>query len=148
MTCYYATVTDKKNVLLDHDLIIHKDKGGLVYPSGDVLRILKTCESVFKGVINSNDQLPEIKVKTELNFKLRNLVLRSLPNVFCGLSCDTENEIIAEDLHSFQLTKNIIDKYFRIRLLRHGQYFNEMVITKGKCGVRQKLNKSVLFQNL
>ena len=138
LTCYHATVTNEKNASIDHNLIILKDRGGLFYPSEDVLRILKTSESVFKTVISSNDDMPEIKVKKHLGIRLRNLVLRSLPDVFFNLPCDIENEVVAEELHSIQLTKEIIDKYMRIRLLRHGQFFTEMTILKSKCGLRQK----------
>ena len=136
LTCYHATVTNEKNASIDHNLIILKDRGGLFYPSEDVLRILKTSESVFKTVISSNDDMPEIKVKKHLGIRLRNLVLRSLPDVFFNLPCDTENEVVAEELHSIQLTKEIIDKYMRIRLLRHEQFFTEMTIIKSKCGLR------------
>ena len=81
--------------------------------------------------------------------KLRNRVLRSLSfNTFPNLECDFLNEIVNEDLHSTQLTKMIIDKYMRVRLLRYGQYFTEMSVVKNKCGMRQKLNKTILFQNL
>ena len=82
LTCYHATVTNEKNASIDHNLIILKDRGGLFYPSEDVLRILKTSESVFKTVISSNDDMPEIKVKKHLGIRLSNLVLRSLPDVF------------------------------------------------------------------
>ena len=35
-----------------------------------------------------------------------------------------------------------------IRLLRSGQYFTDMSMKKNKSGIRQKLNKSVIFQGL
>ena len=103
-------------------------------------------ESVFKTVVCSDDV--EIKIKKNLKIRLRNLVVRSLPRVFNSLICDKDNEIVSEDLHSVQLTKEIIDRYFRIRLLRHGQSFTETNIVKNKSGLRQKMTKSLLFQNL
>ena len=54
--------------------------------------------------------------------------------------------MIAEDCHSYQLAKIIVDKFMKIRLLRY--YFAEMTMKKGKTGIRQKLNKSVIFQGL
>ena len=74
-------------------------------------------------------------------------MLRSLPRVFNSLICDKDNEIVSEDLHLVQLTKEIIDRYYRIRLLRHGQNFTGTNILKNKSGLRQKMTKS-LFQNL
>ena len=47
---------------------------------------------------------------------------------------DLDNEIGAEDLHFLQLTKEIINYFMQIRLLRHGQYFTEMSLSKAKCG--------------
>ena len=144
-TCFLATLTEHKDISMDHDLIVLKDNGGLLYPSPDVLRILKISESVFKTVVCSDGV--EIKVKKNLKIQLRNLVLRSLPPVFLSLVCDKDNELVSEDLHSVQVTKEIIDRYFRIRLLRHGQNFTETNIVKDKSGLRPKMTKSLLFQN-
>ena len=85
-TCFIATLTEHKDITVDHNLIVLKDNSGLLYPSEDVLRILKTSESVFKTVVCS-DEL-EIKIKKNLKIWLRNLVLRSLPRVFNSLICD------------------------------------------------------------
>ena len=150
-TCYDATVTINKDAdVIDYSFISIKDKGGLIYPSHETLKILKTCETVFKCAVGGGNFLePKIIEKTNLNMKLRNRVLRSLSfNTFPNLECDFLNEIVNEDLHSTQLTKMIIDKYMRVRLLRYGQYFTEMSVVKNKCGMRQKLNKTILFQNL
>ena len=34
-----------------------KDRGGLLYPSGDILKILKTYEVAFKTVVSGKDFL-------------------------------------------------------------------------------------------
>ena len=60
-TCFLDTLTEHKDIPMDHDLIVLKVNGGLLYPSPDVLRILKTSESVFKTVVYSDEV--EIKVK-------------------------------------------------------------------------------------
>ena len=61
---------------------------------------------------------------------------------------DLENEIGSEDLHSFQITKAVINKLFEIRLLRHGQHYTQMKLVKAKVDLRQQYNKLVLFQGL
>ena len=62
-----------------------------------------------------------------------------LPNIsFPGLSCGFENEFVGEDIHSYQLTKEILHRFFEFRLFRYGQHYIEMVIQKGKCGLPQK----------
>ena len=64
------------------------------------------------------------------------MVLQALPSgLFSILSCDFSNEIVAEDLHSFQITKEVINSFMKIRLLRYGQYFTEMTMKKGKSGI-------------
>ena len=97
-TIYFlATLTEHKDISIDHNLIVLKDNGGLLYPSEDVLRILKASKSVFKTVVCSDGV--EIKIKKNLKIRLRNSVLRSLPCVFNSLICDKDNEIVSEDLH-------------------------------------------------
>ena len=87
--------------------------------------------------------------KSNLNLKLKNMALWALtPILFPNLSCDFNNAIVAEDLHSFQITKEVIDCIMKIRLLRCGRYFTGMTMEKGKSGLREKLNKTVLFQGL
>ena len=85
-TCFLATLAEHKDISIDHNLIVLKDNGGLLYPSEDVLRILKTSESVFKTVVCSDGV--EIKIKKNLKIRLRNSVLRSLPRVFNSMICD------------------------------------------------------------
>ena len=77
------------------------------------------------------------------------MALRSLPQrLFDSILCDFSNEMVTENCHSYQLTKRVIEKFMKRRPLRHGQYFTEMTIKKSKSGIRQKLNKSVIFQGL
>ena len=47
-----------------------KDQGGLLYPSGDILKILKTYEVTSKTVVSGKDfQHPKIMQKSKSNFK-------------------------------------------------------------------------------
>ena len=73
-TCYDATVTRNKDAdVIDYSFISIKDKGGLIYPSHETLKILRTCETVFKCAISGGNFLePKIIEKTNLNMKLRN----------------------------------------------------------------------------
>ena len=67
--------------------------------------------------------------------------MRDLPgSIFkCLDEHDFCNEFgMAEDLHSTQLTKKIVDYYFRIRLLRYGQYISQIKLKKGNEGMRQQ----------
>ena len=71
-------------------------------------------------------------------------------NIFCCLdehNFDTEFGL-AEDLHSTQLTKKIIDMYMKIRLLRYAQYYSQNKLKKDKEGKRQQLTKLIIFNGL
>ena len=101
------------------------------------------------NISGDNLKEPQIKYHGNLKFHLRNKVLRDmqLNKLFTSLeNHDLENEIGSEDL--FQITKAVIDKFFEIRLLRHGQHCTQMKLVKAKVGLRQQYNKLVLFQGL
>ena len=87
-TCYHSIISPKDIVSRDHYLIFGEDQGGLFHLS-DVLKILKTCEVVFKTVVSGEDfQNPKLMQKSKLNLKLRTMVLRSLPQrLFDGILC-------------------------------------------------------------
>ena len=123
-----------------------------MYPSNDVVKILKTCERIFRCNVSGYDfHNPLVIQKKNLKAGLRMKVLRELPaNLFSSLERhDVGNEFgMAEDLHSTQLTKTVIDRFFQIRLLRYAQYVTQKVIRKGKHGMRQQSNKLTLFKGL
>ena len=104
----------------------------------------------FKEVVVGRDyKTPSITAEKKLKMRLTNKAIRILPhNLFHGLQCDNENEIVREDLHSSQIIKEILHRFFELRLLRYGQHYSQTVIQKGKCGLRQSLNKTVLFSNM
>ena len=94
---------------------------------------------------------PKITSNRHINVVMATSVRQSLEggNLFPTLnSHDTEHEILFEELHSTQLEKEIINKYFKVRSLTYGIVYHKSVIQKSKVGVRQQSNKLVLFQNL
>ena len=133
--CFRALELDSSQVPnYAFDFIILKNRGGLVFPSNGVLRILKAAE-----VVGGTYSFPSITAEKKLILVLQNKTIRMLPNIsFPGLSCDFENEFVGEDIHSYQPTKEILHRFFELRLIRYGQHYTEMVIQKGKCGLRQK----------
>ena len=133
-------------------LINFKDRGGLLRPSPGVLKIVRECEKVFRlCVCGLDSSKPKITSNRHINVVMATSVRRSLEggNLFPTLnSHDTEHEILFEELHSTQLEKEIINKYFKVRSLTYGIVYHKSVIQKSKVGVRQQSNKLVLFQNL
>ena len=63
-------ISPKGIVSCGHYLILAKDQGGLLYLSGDVLKILKTCEVALKNFVRGKDfQNPKIMQKSKSNFQ-------------------------------------------------------------------------------
>ena len=86
-----------------------------------------------------------------LRSKMKIRILQELydASVFNSLNQhDIENHDPLEDLHSTQLCKQIAHKYLDMRLFRYQQQYTDGVIHKGKVGIRQKLNKSLIFSGL
>ena len=112
-----------------------KDRGGLLYPSADVIKIISACEVVFKYYVSGEDfKNPKILNNSSIKGKMRNSVVHAISgNVFSSLEdYDFDIDIGTEDLHSLQLTKAIVDSYLNIRLLRYGQYYTEIVLKKNE----------------
>ena len=132
-------------------LIALKDKGGLVYPSDSVMKVLNMSERVFKqfvsGLTPGNFQI--IKTRN-LHQKLVGKVVSELsPSVFANLwRHDMENSNINEDFHSTQIIKSIALKFFMLRLMRYGQEYTQSVLKLKLIGKRKQLNKLILFQGL
>ena len=146
-----AALLEKENILAYHNSLTNlKNRGGLVIPSIDVVRILKKCEAFFRVYVSGCTGDLQISCVKNIKGILANKIQRELfsDGLFRSLlNHDYENCFITEDLHSTQLTKKIIDYFLRIRFFRYGQrYSSEM--KKSKHGLRQQLNKSVLFQGL
>ena len=86
--CFEAVLLgDNDDLEYDDGFIASKDRGGLTFPSNDVVRILKTCEQVFRCNVSGNDfSNPQVMMKQNLKLKLRNKTMRDLPaNIFTCL---------------------------------------------------------------
>ena len=133
-------------------LVSIKNRGGLVFPSYDVFKILSICELIFKGYCAGDDfENPKISSHKNLKSKIKYQVISELrfQNIFTVLNNNHfENEIGSEDLHSSQLTEMIVNKYLDIRMYRYAQFYEKNVIKKGKIGVRQQSTKLLLFKGL
>ena len=76
--------------------------------------------------------------------KLRNMILNELihkvGNLFPTLDeHDMDHEVVNEDLHPFQLVKEIIKRFLTMRLLRYGQNYTESIIQKRKVRFAPKM---------
>ena len=133
-------------------LILFKDRGGLLWPSCGVLKIVRECEKAFRLCVCGLDcSKPQITSNRHIDVIMATSVRRSLEgeNLFPTLNAhDTEHEILFEDLHSTQLGKLVTKNYCKMRALTYGILYHRSVIQQSKIGIRQQSNKLVLFQNL
>ena len=153
ISCCGAMLADditKRNL----SLISLKDNGGLIYPSEDVVAILIVCEKYFhcyvRGVEGNG-----INSSKKLHATLFRDIVRDLSTtrpdkiLFSSLlQHDLDTHCISEDFHSTQIMKAIIKLYLKMRLLRYAQKYSQDVVSAGKLGKRQQLNKLVLFNGL
>ena len=135
------------------DLILSKDRGGLVFPSESVIHIIRTAEKAFRVAV-AGCQPGTDKISSDRRLRLilsmginRHLHAVSLfPTLHDHDVNDTD--ISMEDMHSTQLQKKIVAKYLSLRFRTYGKHYTKSVIQLNKEGVRQQHNKLVLFQNL
>lgn len=115
-------------------LISRKDRGGLIKPSEDVVKLCSIAERIFKqNTIFSGNVMKRLiySAKKDLNTKL---IFRSLDDHI--LDQDPINN------HLLQLINLIYKLYFTIRIHHHNSTLNE---TKDR--IRHKYSKLILFKN-
>lgn len=129
--CIGALLTNKINT--DHKFVVAKDKGGLLYPSKDLIQICKISEAVIKIY---TDRLRKVD---------KNILTTRILRCFVGTPLF--NDISSHQIglyptasHITDLTKAIIAKYINVRL--HFILKNSNI----KDSKRQMFNKYILFQ--
>ena len=83
--CYQALLLREDTNSVVYNLTKLKDDNSLFYPSGNIMKILKVCDVVFKGMVSGNDlENPKIINNCNLKYKLRNKVLHNSLLVQCS----------------------------------------------------------------
>ncbi|CAK1603182.1 unnamed protein product [Parnassius mnemosyne] len=123
-------------------LIFHKDKGGLIYPSKDVIDVCLFCETIYRENIRfknlNKNQLRLIITRTIYNF----LNKFSTLNDHCFPSLN--DHIYDQDPinnHKYLLVKLIIEKFFIIRIK-----YEHKLRNVNKDSIRQFYNKMIIFK--
>ncbi len=107
---------------------IFKEKGGLVFPSMVVWKIVKTTELIFRHwVIEEGIGISSDK---KLFYKVQNAVLQQYgPDVFaCPHSHFFEHKMGAEIDHMSTMIRRISEKYLTLRMATYARKYSEMVI--------------------
>ena len=149
--CNNAMMLSRNKYYFNLSLVTQKDRGGLVYPSTDIVKILSIAERVFKSfVIGADNRNPGISSSKHLRLKMTILSELSDKDMFTELfyhDLGYHNDI-SEDFHSTQIQKAVIEEFLNTRLFRYGQEYSKYVLMKNCIGKRQQLNKFVLFKGL
>ena len=132
-----STMTDA-SLLVDNvhescsrfDLIELRDRGGLIKPSKEVIKICQKTELVIKGL--TEQDLCSRLLLQRIRVSVLNDFIVPFPNDHeCGLNS-----------HSLQLTKSIIDVYVKVRLFHLSRQVSERASGRK---IRSKLTKTILF---
>jgi hypothetical protein len=128
-------------------LVAMKDRGGLVYASKNVIKVLSLAERVFRQFVSGTSAI-DAKITGTKNLRLKLLT----KTVYEATIADVFKELfyheiqyatnLDEDLHSSQLTKEIASRYLNMRLARYGQHYT---MQKKEMGKRQRTNKMLIF---
>ena len=99
--CFEAMLSNESVKHRFLSLVALKDRGGLIYPSEDVLKILNISERVFKGIVcGLNPNNLQINASRNLRLMLINKVMFESTNVFeCLQQHDIENLDLNEDCY-------------------------------------------------
>ena len=135
-----------------HSLISEKDRGGLIYPSRDIIFIVSISERFFKSYVSGEHFLnPKVSWLKRLRLKITNSIILELSDKVLFkdmLEHDIESHEPFDDLHSTQIKKAVIFEFLNLRLYRYGQEYTKTVLMKGTIGKRQQLNQLLLFKGL
>lgn len=135
-SCLAALVGDKLNYF--PSLISQKDRGGLTYPSQDVIQICRTSENILRSI-----DLDKLLIKNNLKLLLTTKVLSLFVDKRCFTLLDRHNlEYSPLENHTTHLIKLVAAKYIDIRLHYHSKYFYSPHIR-----IRNFYNRLVIFKN-
>lgn len=115
-------------------LINIKNRGGLVTPSEDVIRICRICEKLVRETSVLN---PQKNLSDTLKIRLLNQCVTK--NLFQNI----ESHFELYENHNLWLIESIGKKYFNVRLHYYSKEFNDKIHFRR---IRQHLTKSVHFR--
>lgn len=132
-----------------HTLIAVKNKGGLIFPSLDVIKICQCCEKNFRSNVTSLSSNPYKRVVPYNKQKIVQCVLISCSNknVFSELLPHMTNTDPLSN-HLLLLIRAICEIYLDVRYSYAGKQYTYNLQEMKCCKSRQSQNKLVLFSGL
>lgn len=116
-----------------HRLIIQKDRGGLVYPTDFVIKVITNAEAVLRQTEVRNVTVERLQVEV---LKL----VGGPPDSFVQHALDTQDGI---SNHYFAILRKILSRYHHIRQYSAAKTKNNLLHPKKG---RSKRNKETLFR--
>ena len=125
-----------------------KQKGGLVFPSPAVLKIVKATEVVFKRRVIDNER--GINIEKILDLKIKAAVVHQVLGVGIFQNADGhffDHEIGQEQDHLSSLMRRVIQRYVCLRLKTYSKKFTEFIVHRNMPSSRHELTKTILFRH-
>ena len=129
-------------------LVNSKDRGGLYHPCYGVHKLILACEKAFQ--INVINGPKKISFGKNLEERLCFQVLKSCQwGRYFGMISDHRYhvDIVYEDDHLTQITKQICRKYLNMRLHTYAKRYTRDIVNENVPSVRHRLTKLILFKN-
>lgn len=140
-TCLQVLFSSR-NTFLEASLVnikmynIHS-KGGLIYTSWDVLNVLLHTETLFRKV-------SQIR-KNFSHGEILNSVMKSSSHFFVNLDEHSATISSGIESHKLHLIKCLVSSFLILRMHKHAKVASQNLSQSGK---RQKLSRSIIYQNL
>ena len=142
-TCISSLTADSNNPLLSLTTI--KNRGGLVFPSDDVIDVCLTCEKFFRLNVSkytgSNFTLSQVKCHSIVQAVLSSYIYK---RIFVNLS-DHMLQCDALTNHVVLLIKAIAEKYLQVRYYYAGKFYNAKLKESKVKISRQVYTKLIIF---
>ena len=132
------------SITLDHLFLLHKEWGGLTFPSTAILKIIKVGEVIFMRRVIENEK--GITSERNLVLKIQSGILVQIgTDIFSNIGGHYADHTTGEGDHLTFLLRIIVAKYVSIRLKSYGKDYTQMVAHKNIPSKRHLLTKSVIF---
>lgn len=122
-------------------LIQLKDKGGLIYPSADVIAFCKLSEQAFRATTHDSKINQQSLLLIQVNMVLKKLQSESSQQLFKNLKQHSDQSV--EFNHYFNLIRCIADEYLRIKnycavskiinkWVNRRKFYNKLILNKSQ----------------
>lgn len=128
-------------------LLAVKDRGGLVKASEAVYSILNLAEKYFRTILPTSTTLPPRNhARLRLVVGFLRLITDGQSRRFFPTVEHSESVMLGEMSHEDQLTRQLVTKYYDIRLSHHTKLYNRSTF-KNEASSRSLLNRLTLFRH-